>query len=228
MEKADFLKLGAFCKKRLSLKAQKELLSLEEKGLLFTGTVLASLNDVEKGHEFEKSCGSKLDLADFMDILTLCDQPTIDRIITDEASKKAFLASKNIEGYFIRNNSAIYYTPDIEATMAWFEKVLGWAGIIDARDETGKGVYGLILPHENAALPNNNGPYMQMMKGELVKPVAAMMQVWGVDSLRQRAVDNGGTQVTPVNKTDWGARLFDMTTCDSTILRFYEPGGISV
>jgi predicted enzyme related to lactoylglutathione lyase len=210
------------------LKAQRELLSLAEKGVSFTGPVLSGLNDIEKGYDFVKACSGKLDMPGFMDILTLCDQPTIDRIITEEAYKKAFLESKEIDGYYIRNNSAIYYTLDMEATLEWFNKVLGWPGIIEAKDEAGNGVYGLILPHDKSTIPGNGGPYMEMMRGEPVKPLAAMIQVWGVDSLRQRALDSGWTQVTPVNKTPWGARLFDMTTCDGSLLQFYEPGSISV
>jgi hypothetical protein len=228
MERTELLKLGAFCLQRLSLKEQRELLSLAENSLPFTGPVLSALNEIEKGGDFIKAYGGRLDVTGFMDILTLCDQPTIDRIITEIKYKDAFLESKEIDAYYVRDNSAIYYTPDMAASMEWFDNVLGWPGVVDARDESGNGVYGYIIPHDKSNIPGSSAPFMQMMKGEPVNPVAAMIQVWGVDGLRQRALNNGWTQVTPVQKTTWGARLFDMTTCDDTLLRFYEPGRISV
>ena len=52
MERIDSLKLGAFCIKRMSLQAQKELLSIAEKGLPFTDSVLSELREIENGSDF--------------------------------------------------------------------------------------------------------------------------------------------------------------------------------
>ena len=223
MERIDFLKLGAFCIKRMSLKAQKELLSLAENGLPFTDSVLNELHEIENGRDFVGDCGGTLDLSAFMDILTFCDQPTIDRIITSDEHKSAFLRSKEINGQFVLENDAIYYTNDMDATARWFEKILGWSGVIEARDGAGNGIYGLIEPHAKSSSLGNRSPYLQLMRGAPSVSVTAFVKVWGLDSLRQRAIDNGWTELTPIEEQSWGARLFDMTTCDGSLIRFYEP-----
>lgn len=223
MERTELLKLGAYCVKRMSFKAQKELFSLAEKGLPFSKSVLSALRVIEGGDNFVTACGSRLDLSNFMDILTYCDQPTIDKIVKNNKLKSAFLQSKEINGHFILANCAIYYTNDMDATLRWFERILGWQGKIEARDEMGNGTYGLIEPHLKADTLGNNSPYMQLMRGEPIKAVAAFMIVWGLKNLRQRAIDNGWTKVTPIVKQPWGANLFYMTTGDGSRLRFCEP-----
>ena len=223
MERAEFIKLGAFCVKRMSLKAQKELLFLTENGMSFTESVLSELREIDKGKKFAMSCDEILDVSDLMDILTYCDQPTIDRIIIDEEHKNAFLSSKEINGYFVLENAAIYYTNDMDATVKWFEKVLGWSGVIEAKDKAGNGTYGLIVPHMKASSLGNRSPYMQLLRGESLKSVTGFIKVWGLINLRQRAIDNGWTKMTPLEEQHWGANLFTMTTCDDSLIQFYEP-----
>jgi hypothetical protein len=223
MERIEFLKLGAFCVKRMSLKTQKELLFLAENGIPFNDSVLSELHEIDNGKDFVKACGGKLDISGFMDILTYCDQPTIDRIIINDEHKSIFLCSKEIDGYFVRANAAIYYTNDMDATLKWFEKILGWPGVIEARDEAGNGTYGLIEPHKKTYSPDNGSPYLQLMRGEPSKSVAGFIQVWGLNNLRQRAIDNGWIQLTQIKELFWGANLFVMTTCDGSLIQFYEP-----
>ena len=223
MERIEILKLGAYCVKRMSLKAQQDLLTLAEKGLSFSSSVLSEFNQIEKGYDFVKACGGRLSLADFLDILTFCDQPTVDRIITDDAHKDSLLKSAEIEGYVITDNEAIYNTLDMDATMEWFKKVLGWPGNIDARDEAGNGTYGFIEPHFKASGLYNRSPYMQFWRGEPSKSVVGFAGVWGLNNLRQRIIEHGWEKVTPIDKKDWGASVFFLTTCDGSQLIFYEP-----
>ena len=223
MERAEFLKLGAFCVKRMSLKAQKEMLSLAENGIAFTDSVLSELRKIDNGKKFAMSCDEILSPSDFMDILTYCDQPTIDRIIENDEQKSNFLRSKEINGHFVIENAAVYYTNDMDATIRWFEKVLEWPGKIEARDETGKGTYGLIEPHIKSNSLGNRSPYMQLMRGEPSKTVTGFMKVWGLNNLRQRTIDNGWTKMTPIEEQFWGANLFTMTTGDGSLITFYEP-----
>jgi hypothetical protein len=223
MERNELLKLGAFCVRRMSLKGQKELLRLAENELLFSDVVINELNEIENGGEFTSACGGRLTLSDFMDVLTYCDQPAIDRIITDEKHKKLFLQSVEINGHFVLENGAIYYTLDMDNTVQWFQAVLGWPGVVEARDASGKGLYGLIEPHMKAGGPGNRSPYMQLMRGQSTESVAGFIKVWGLDNLRQQIIANGWLEVTPIKNEPWGARLFAVTTCDGSELRFYEP-----
>jgi hypothetical protein len=225
MERVELLKLGAFCLQRMSLKAQKELLFLAENGNTFSKPILSELKEIEKGNDFIKACGGVFDLSGFMDILTYCDQPTVDRIITEEKYKNTFLRSPEINGSFVLENGASYYSPDLESTLKWFERVLGWSGIIEARDETGKGVYGLIIPHIKANSPGNRKPYMQLIKGTPLKLLPGFTVVWGISSLRQHAIDSGWNNLTPIEKQPWGANAVSITTCDGSLLQFCEPVG---
>ncbi|MFA5308737.1 MAG: hypothetical protein WC370_04525 [Dehalococcoidales bacterium] len=223
MERNELLKLGAFCLKRLSLKGQKELLRLAENEVPFSDFALAGLGETEKGQEFIAACGGRLSMTDLMDILTCCDQPTIDRIITDDRHKSLFLESAEINGHFVLENNAIYYTLDMDSTLLWFQKVLGWPGVVEARDASGKGLYGLISPHLKASAPGNRSPYMQLMRGQPAESVAGFIKIWGLDKLRQQIIANGWLEMTPVKQEPWGARLFAVTTGDGSELRFYEP-----
>jgi AraC family transcriptional regulator len=133
------------------------------------------------------------------------------------------LLSREINGHYVLENDSIYYTKDMDATVRWFEKVLEWPGVIEARDESGNGVYGLIQPHEKSNTLGNRSPYVQLLRGEPLKSVTGFVKVWGLDNLRQRAIDNGWTELTPIIEQPWGARLFVMTTGDGSLLQFYEP-----
>ncbi len=223
MERTEFMKLGAFCVKRMSLKAQKELLFLAENATPFTDSVLSELREIDNGKDFVTACDGILDISGFMDILTYCDQPTIDRIIVNDEHKSTFLYSKEINRHFVLENDAIYYTNDMDVTVHWFEKVLGWSGVIEARDELGNGTYGLIEPHMKANSLGNRSPYMQLLRGDPSKSITGFIKVWGLNNLRQRAIDNGWIKSTLIKELPWGANLFVMTTCDGSLIRFYEP-----
>ena len=223
MEKEEFYKLGAFCVQRMSLRAQREISLLTINGSPFNDIVLSEIKRTDKGRDFIAACEGKLGTSDFWSILTYCDQPTLDRIITDISCKDSFLDSKEITGHFVLENAAIYYSKNMEATISWFEKTLGWQGVIEARDESGNGTYGLIVPHIKANTPGNRKPYLQLMKGEPSKSVVAFIKVWGLVNLRQKAIDSGWTNLTSIEKQLWGAHLFVMTTCDESLIQFYEP-----
>ena len=223
MENVELLKLGAFCLQRMSLRAQKEMLTSAESSTRFGELVLSELSAMENGEDFLTTCGDGLDLSLFMNILSYCDQPTIDRIITDERYKAEFLRSGKISGHVVIENAAIYYTDDMDVTLRWFERVLGWSGVIEARDESGKGAYGLVLPNLPAYSAGNRSPYMQLMRGTPLETEVGFIKVWGLSNLRQRAIEKGWKQLTPIERQFWGADLFIMTTCDGSLLRFYEP-----
>jgi len=106
MERIEFMKLGVFCVKRMSSKTQKELLFLAENRIPFTDSVLSELHEIDNGKDFVTECGCILDISGFMDILTYCDQPTIDRIIVNDEHKSNFLCSKEINGHFVLENAA--------------------------------------------------------------------------------------------------------------------------
>ena len=226
MERTEFLKLGAFCLERMSLKAQQALYNLAVSNLPFSGPVLSELNEIENGYDFVKACGGKLDVSGFWDILAFCSQSAINRLVTDSALKEAFLKCDILEGYFIRNNEAVYQTLNMEATLEWFRQVLGWPGIIEARDAAGNGTYGLIMPQEQTGAAVTRGLYLQLERGEPVKSIGVFMVVWGINGLRQRALSGGWKDLTPIEHAPWGASIFTITTCDGTKMVFCEPDSL--
>ena len=223
METTDFLKLGAWCLERLSLKHQRELLSLAENNSPFSDTVLAGLRDIDRGEEFISESGGSLDIFTFMDILACCDQPSIDRLVNDGRLKRLLLQSEQTGGYLVLDNEAVYYTYDMDNTVHWFNRVLGWPGLVEERDDSGYGLYGLVVPRLDTHVATNRGPYLQLMRGDPTLDTVAFIKVWGLDGLRQRILDHGWIEVTPIEKTGWGARLFALTTCDGSLIRFHEP-----
>lgn len=212
----------------MSLNIQKETLDLARRGIPFSARVLAELGVIDGGNDFVEACNGSLDLSGFMDILACCDQSTVDRIITTNEEKKVFLDSENLNSFIVLENEAVYYTADMDATIQWFEDILGWEGIIDVRNESGQGVYGYLKTRGSPSSPQNRSPYLQLMIGESMEIVVAFIKVWGVHNLHRRLTDKGWEQVTPVIRTGWGADLFEMTTCDGSIIRFYEPPALGL
>ena len=53
-------------------------------------------------------------------------------------------------GYSVVETEMVYYTPDIDRTVKWFEDILGWYGNVFDRNEQGIGGYGFVsdLPQE--------------------------------------------------------------------------------
>lgn len=49
------------------------------------------------------------------------------------------------KGYFVKENAAIYLTPDMDRTAKWFEDVMGWYSNIVERDSQGRGRYGVVF-----------------------------------------------------------------------------------
>ena len=49
------------------------------------------------------------------------------------------------KGYFVKENSPIYLTLDMDKTAKWFEDTLGWYSNIVERDSDGNGCYGVVL-----------------------------------------------------------------------------------
>lgn len=77
---------------------------------------------------------------------------------------------KNRE-YSVIETEMIYYSPDMEKTVKWFEDILGWYGNVLDRNEQGIGVYGFVsdLPQEimctwrRDALWRNQYPFRKTM-----------------------------------------------------------------
>jgi len=134
---------------------------------------------------------------------------------------------KNLQnrGYQVRDAAPVYFTEDMERTVAWFEQVLGWYSQIDERDKEGKGTYGYVLSvplfMESAGLVPFVG--VHLFRGASVPTTLTFMRVSGIDRMRAHILDSGWTKVTDIVTESWGANTMGITTPDGYLLRCYEP-----
>lgn len=128
------------------------------------------------------------------------------------------------KGYFVKENAAIYLTPDMDKTAHWFEEILGWYSNIVERDDQGRGQYGVvfdILPEvESTHLAPFTG--FQMFTGHPVGNEISFMQVQGIDNLYKHVTDKGWEGITPVKVHPWGGKVCQITTIDGYVIRIFE------
>lgn len=229
MDRLELLKAYAHCLVRLSYPAQRALLGAALAGGPLPQRVLRELEELERGAEVLAAIGDGIGPVDFFDALSLCDQSTMDRLLDSRELREQFLRSAQLPGHHVVENEAIYHSENLAATLQWFERVLGWQGFLEAWDEKDRGTFGLVLPQRAAASPGARVRYVQLMRGtSCTGQVAVFAKVWALAALRQRIVDAGWEQVSPITATDWGAQLFTVTTPDGALLQFYEPGRIGL
>lgn len=49
------------------------------------------------------------------------------------------------KGCFVKENSPIYFTEDMTKTIKWFEEVMGLYSNVVEKDDSGNGLYGVVL-----------------------------------------------------------------------------------
>lgn len=135
------------------------------------------------------------------------------------------LMSKLCErGYVVRETGAVYHTMDMDKTLEWFQKILGWYGQIESRDGEGLGLYGCVnhIPMEMEALHIAPFTGIHLFKGEPEERVVGFMLITGVDNLYKFIKLNGWNKVTEVKEEVWGGKTCSVTTIDGCVLTFFE------
>jgi AraC family transcriptional regulator len=130
----------------------------------------------------------------------------------------------NERGYTVKENQPVYHTQNMDETVKWFIDILGWYGGIDARDETGKGTYGCVLPIPgelvHMQITTFNG--IHLFPGVPEKREAGLIMVDSIDKFHAFVEGNGWEEITEIAHQPWGARLCSVTTIDGTVLNFFE------
>ena len=126
-------------------------------------------------------------------------------------------------GYVVKENGPVYFTNDMERTLAWFESVLGWYGAIDEKDQDGNGVYGCLYSVPPEIEIARIAPFtgIHMFSGEPTNQLTAFIQVQGLEKLRQYVKDNGWSDITDIQEEHWGSFCV-LTTIDGCKIRFFE------
>lgn len=127
-------------------------------------------------------------------------------------------------GYLVRETGAVYYTMDMDRTLAWFTDVLGWYGQIDARDENQIGMYGCVnnIPIEFESLGLAPFTGIHMFHGKPEMRMVGFMKVDGIEKLHAFVVEKGWKEIEDVKIEPWGAKSCMVTTIDGCQLKFFE------
>lgn len=133
--------------------------------------------------------------------------------------------SKFIEkGYFVKENSPIYFTADMDKTAKWFEDILGWYSNIVERDEKGNGCYGVVFDMLPEVEITHLAPFtgMQMFSGTPEPRVISFMQVSNIQKMYDYIISNGWRNITEVVVQPWGGKTCSLTTIDGYIINIFE------
>ena len=127
-------------------------------------------------------------------------------------------------GYLVKETGAVYYSTDLDRTLAWFIDVLGWYGQIDARNDSNIGVYGCVnnIPIEFESLGLAPFTGIHLFYGEPDKGMVGFMKVKGIEALHNFVIERGWKEIGDVIAEPWGAKSCVVTTIDGCRLTFFE------
>lgn len=121
------------------------------------------------------------------------------------------------KGYLVQNIGAIYYTQDVDGTLAWFNEVFGWGGGVFDRDENGNGTMGSV-----GDIPSNNHRMgFRLMKGEPEQRTVLALFVEEIEVLHQYVKQSGWDKITDLETAPWGGKQFMVTTIDGSVIGIF-------
>lgn len=128
------------------------------------------------------------------------------------------------KGYFVKENTPIYLTLDMDKTAEWFEGTLGWYSNIVERDGNGKGCYGVVFDMMPEVELTHLAPFtgMQMFYGQPEPRKISFMQVKGIEKMHAYITSKGWDKITSVKTQPWGGKTCSLTTIDGYIIDIFE------
>lgn len=128
------------------------------------------------------------------------------------------------KGYFVKENSPIYLTMDMDRTVKWFEDTLGWYSNIVERDSDGNGCYGVVFDMLPEIELTHLAPFtgMQIFKGKPEHRLISFMQVKGIEKMHDYIILNGWNEITEVQTQPWGGKTCSLTTVDGYVINIFE------
>lgn len=124
-------------------------------------------------------------------------------------------------GYEVLENGPIYFTMNIDRTIEWFEKVLGWYGTVDARDAEGNAIFAGIVPVPKAITEERGLTYIgySLFVGEPSDRIVGYVIVNDLDRVHKLVVQSDWTEFTDIISQPWGGKEFSVTTVDGSMIR---------
>lgn len=134
------------------------------------------------------------------------------------------LEKYNNRGYSIVETEMIYYSPDMDKTVKWFEDILGWYGNVFDRNEDNIGTYGFVsdLPQEimySGAVPART---IHIWHGDALERVIAFIKVRNVEKLRDFVIKHDWDKISDIYESGASPKTCDVTTIDGSVLWFFE------
>ncbi len=128
------------------------------------------------------------------------------------------------KGYFVKENSPIYLTMDMDRTVKWFEDTLGWYSNIVERDSDGNGCYGVVFDMLPEIELTHLAPFtgIQIFKGQPEHRLISFMQVKGIEKMHDYIILNGWNEITEVQTQPWGGKTCSLTTVDGYVINIFE------
>lgn len=118
---------------------------------------------------------------------------------------------------------AIYYTNDMDKTAKWFEDILGWSSVVEARDENNNPVYGSTVPYPKELVELDQYDFskaIMFLSGEPIQNTYLFYNTKDIQMLHDIITENGWDEVTDIVKQPWGGMTFELTTIDGTGITF--------
>lgn len=126
--------------------------------------------------------------------------------------------------YSVVETEMVYYSPNMDATVKWFEDILGWYGNILDRDGQGIGSYGFVsdLPQEIMYSGAVTARTIHLWRGEAAQKVVAFVKVKSVEKMRKYVVEQGWDKISGIYESGASPKTCDVTTIDGSLLWFFE------
>jgi uncharacterized glyoxalase superfamily protein PhnB len=133
--------------------------------------------------------------------------------------------------YSVDKVEVILSVPSIEETQAWYERVLGWEGHCDVRDEEGRCGFGCVMRGELGSFADGR-PLTGFNLGRFEGSPAAygkdnghctlFVKVDDVEEVYARAVESGAPIDAPLEDQPWGGRTFSLYDLNGFHLTLYQ------
>ena len=235
MDRVKLTQTGAYVFPRLSLKTQFELIKLSRTNGKFSEQALSEIGSIDKGGEFVKLCRGKLTFNEMVLIISYCDEETIKRIKWDESEDNQKLIGEltdalkkcSIDGYIVNRVDVMLKTSDVDKTLEWYEKTLGWKGHRGTIMEDGVCCYGCVTLDEKGPIVSGtrefNGFHISLggQRGHECG-ILPMATVEGLEKLLSRIKKSGWKNVSEIKNEEWGSKTITVKDFNGYEITFME------
>jgi RNA polymerase sigma factor (sigma-70 family) len=234
MEKIKLIETGAYVIPRMSLEGQRRLINYAIANEQFGTDVVEEMSAVKKGRDFVIECNARLSVKELIYILACTDSSTVERLLDETEGSEPPLAldlRKEINDYLsidysIDKIEPCFQVESVESTQEWYKTVLGWKGSVDARDASGKPVFGCMYLDDIDGLTygSRSSKAFNFQKSANENEQFSVIWVWvtGLDNLRNRILSSGWTQVSEIRTEYWKARTMHVVDPNGFCIMFVE------